>query len=100
MISIQMLKICDESICKPQRIKKANTVSVFKKDKNSKEISLHFSLPVSRKIFERLLHGSIFKVFTKNKFIIAKQSGFKPGDSCTNQLLSFTQQIYKSFDDD
>ena len=26
------------------------------------------------------------------------QSGFKPGDSCTNQLLSITHEIYKSFD--
>ena len=27
------------------------------------------------------------------------QSGFKPGDSCINQLLSITHEIYKSFDD-
>ena len=51
VISIRMLKICDESICKPLRIifrsclengtfpsewKKANVVSVFKKKKTSK----------------------------------------------------------------
>ena len=27
------------------------------------------------------------------------QSGFKPGDSCANQLLSITHDIYQSFDD-
>ena len=27
------------------------------------------------------------------------QSGFKLGDSCINQLLSITYQIYQSFDD-
>ena len=27
------------------------------------------------------------------------QSGFKPGDSCINQLLSITHEIYQSFDD-
>ena len=27
------------------------------------------------------------------------QSSFKPGDSCINQLLSITHNIYKSFDD-
>ena len=27
------------------------------------------------------------------------QSGFKPGDSCFNQLLSITHKIYKPFDD-
>ena len=27
------------------------------------------------------------------------QSGFKPGDSCINQLLLITHEIYKSIDD-
>ena len=27
------------------------------------------------------------------------QSGFKPGDSCINQLLAITHNIYKSLDD-
>ena len=31
--------------------------------------------------------------------IKANQLGFKPGDSCINQLLSITHNIYKSFDD-
>ena len=31
--------------------------------------------------------------------ISANQSGFKPGDSCINHLLSITHNIYKSFDD-
>ena len=39
------------------------------------------------------------KLFTENNLISQNQSGFKPGDSCTNQLLSITQQICKSFDD-
>ena len=37
--------------------------------------------------------------FTENSLISQNQSGFKPGDSCTNQLLSIMNQIYKSFDD-
>ena len=37
--------------------------------------------------------------FTENSLISQNQSGFKPGDSCTNQLLSIMHQIYKSFDD-
>ena len=113
MISIQMLKICDESICKPLRIifrpclengkfpsewKKANVVPVFKKSnkqelKNYRPISL---LPVSSKIFEKLLYDSMFKFFTENNLISLNQSGFKPGDSCVNQLLSITHQIFKS----
>ena len=41
----------------------------------------------------------MFKFFTENSLISQNQSGFKPGDSCTNQLLSITHQIYKPFDD-
>ena len=28
-----------------------------------------------------------------------KQSGFRPGDSTVNQLISITHQIYKAFDE-
>ena len=41
----------------------------------------------------------MFKFFTENSLIWQNQSGFKPGDSYTNQLLSITHYIYKSFDD-
>ena len=41
----------------------------------------------------------MFKIFAENNLISQNQSGFKPGESCTNQLLSITYQIYKSFDD-
>ena len=47
------------------------------------------------KIFERL----IFRFLLGNNLISSNQSGFKPGDSCINQLLSITHEIYKSFDD-
>ena len=36
--------------------------------------------------------------FIENKLILSNQSGFKPGDSCINQLLSVTHEIYESFD--
>ena len=89
----------------PQKRKKANVIPVFKQTKKSKNkpevknyhpISL---LSVSSKIFERLLYDSMFQFFTENSLISQNQSGFKPGDSCTNQLMSITYQIYKSFDD-
>ena len=34
----------------------------------------------------------------ENELISPNQSGFKPGDSCINQLLAITHEIYKSFD--
>ena len=41
----------------------------------------------------------MYEFFTENNLICPNQSGFKPGDSCINQLLSITHKIYKSFDD-
>ena len=41
----------------------------------------------------------MFNVFNSNNLISPNQSGFKPGDSCINQYLSITQEIYKSLDD-
>ena len=37
--------------------------------------------------------------FLANNLLAPNQSGFKPGDSCINQLLSMTNEIYWSSDD-
>ena len=117
MISICMLKVCRESICKPLHLifrsctengkfpsewKKANVVPVHKKGnkqtlENYGPVSL---LPICGKVFERLIYNSLFEFFIANELISANQSGFKPGDSCINQLLSITHEVYKSFDDE
>ena len=41
----------------------------------------------------------MFSFFNENDLISQNQSGFKPGDSCINRLLSTTHEIYKSFHD-
>ena len=116
MISIRMLKICGESIHKPlesifraslndegfpSEWKKANVVPIHKKDdkqilENYRSVSL---LPICAKIFERIIYSRIFEYLVENNLITENQSGFKPGDSCINQLLSITHDIYKSLDD-
>ena len=116
MIIIRMVKICDDFICKPLKLifqsclesgkfpsewKKTNVVPIHKKGdkqilKNYRPISL---LPITGKIFERLLYDRMFEFFTENNLISDNQSGFKPGDSCINQLLSIIYEIYQSFDD-
>ena len=63
--------------------------------KNYRPVSL---LPICGKIFERLLYNNMFSYFIENDLITQNQSVFKPGDSCINQLLSITHEIYKSFD--
>ena len=40
-----------------------------------------------------------FNFLLENNLISPNQSGFKPGDSCINQLLSITHEIYNSFDE-
>ena len=64
--------------------------------KNYRPISL---LPICGKVLERLLYNSMFEFFIQNNLITPNQSGFKTGDSCINQLISTTHEIYKSFDD-
>ena len=55
-------------------------------------------LPNFGKIFERIICNNIFEYLTTNKLISDNQSGFKPGDSCINQLLSLTHEIFDSLD--
>ena len=50
-------------------------------------------------MFKKLIFNEMFKLFTENETISFNQLGFKPGDSCTNQLLVMTHEIYKSLDD-
>ena len=40
----------------------------------------------------------MYEYFIENELISSNQSGFKPGDSCINQLLSITHDICQSFD--
>ena len=79
----------------PDQWKHANVTPVHKKDdkqkiKNYRPISL---LPICAKLFERILFNNI-----SNNLITTNPSGFKPGDSTTNQLLYFTHIIHSSFD--
>ena len=115
MISIRMLKLCHISICKPLIIifkncmnhgkfpsewKKANVVPIHKKGdkqllKNYRPISL---LPICGKMFERILYNKLYPFLEQNNLISQNQSGFRSGDSCINQLLSITHEIFESID--
>ena len=114
MLSIRMLQLCGTCICKlldlifqycikhgefATKWKRANVVPVHQKSdkqvlKNYRPVSL---LPICGKIFERLLYKGLYEYFIENEFISSSKSGFKPGDSCINQLLSITHDIYQYF---
>ena len=114
-ISIRMIKLCASSISKPLHLifrncletesfpkewKKANIIPVHKKgDKqlitNYRPVSL---LPICGKVFEKIIFNSLFVYLNNNNLLNSNQSGFRPGDSCVNQLISITHDIYKAFD--
>ena len=114
-ISGQMLLLCDDSISVPLQIiynnilltslypdiwKIAHVTPVFKKGdkqliKNYRPISL---LPICGKILEKLIFNRLYNYLNTNSLLTKNQSGFRPGDSTTNQLLYFIDEIHQAFD--
>ena len=82
------------------RMKKGNIVPIHKKD--GKQVLKSYSpvslLPISGKIFERPIFNDMFSFLLENSHVSPNQSGFKPGDSCINQLLPIKHKIFQSFD--
>ena len=77
-------------------MEKANAVPAHKKgDKqtleNERPVSL---LPICGRIFDRLIYNSLFDFFIVTGLMSSNQSGFKPADSCINQLLSITHEFF------
>ena len=115
-ISGQMLLLCDDSVVSPLMIifcsiletsvypdqwKLANVVPIHKKEdkqlvKNYRPISL---LPICGKIFEKLIFDNLYAYLVSNNLITKNQSGFVPGDSCTNQLSFLINEIHEAFED-
>ena len=114
-ISIRMIKICDKSILKPLILlfensikssyypdiwKKSNIIPVHKKNdkklvNNYRPISL---LPIFGKIFEKIIFNRIYNFLSEENLLNNNQSDFHPSDSCVNQLLSITHEIFDTFD--
>ena len=114
-ISGQMLLLCDESVILPLQIiftnilstslypdmwKLGNVTPIFEKGdkqliKNYRQISL---LPTCGKIFEKIIFNNLYAYFHTNNLISKNQSGFRPGDSTTNQLLYLHDEIHQAFD--
>ena len=114
-ISGQMLLLCDESVILPLQIiftnilstsiypdmwKLANVTPIFKKGdkqliKNYRPISL---LPICGKILEKIIFKNLYSYLHTNNLITKNQSGFRPGDSTTNQLLYLLGEIHQAID--
>ena len=55
-------------------------------------------LPVFGKIFEKLIFNEIYSFLDREKLLNTYQSNFRSSDSCVNQLLTITHEIFSSFD--
>ena len=62
---------------------------------NYRPISL---LPLCGKIFEKIIFKNLYKHLTAHHLITKNQSGFRPGDSTTNQLIDLVDAIHQAFD--
>ena len=62
--------------------------------KNYRPISL---LPICGKILEKLIFNQLYSYLNTNNLITKNQSGFRPGDSTTNQLLYLIDEIHQAF---
>ena len=114
-ISGQMLLLCDDSIILPLNIifkniqltstypdqwKLANVTPIFKKGdkqliKNYRPISF---LTICSKIFEKIIFKNLDSYLNTNNLLTTNQSGFRPGDSTTNQLLYLVNEIHQAFE--
>ena len=94
--------MCDESLVRPLSIifrnslnsciypntwKKANVISIHKKD--GKQCG---------NMFEKLICNEINSFLDREKLPNTNQSGIRPFDSCLIQLLTITHEIFSSFD--
>ena len=114
-ISIRMIKICDKSLLKPLTILFKNSTStccypdIWKKShiipahkKNDKRLVNNYRpislLPIFGKIFEKIIFNRIYDFLLNEELLNPNQSDFRPSDSCINQLLAITHQIFEAFD--
>ena len=110
-----MIKICDKSLLKPLTIlfqnstksscypviwKRSTIIPVHKKNdkqlvKNYRPISL---LPIFGKIFEKIIFDRLYNFLLQEELLNPNQFGFRPSDSCVNQLTAITHEIFEAFD--
>ena len=88
-----------KSSCYPDIWNKSNILVHKKNDKqlleNYRAISL---LPIFGKKFEKIIFIRICNFLLEEDLLNPNQSGFRPSDSCINQLLAITHETFEAFD--
>ena len=110
-----MIKICDKSLLKPLILlfrksaklsyypitrKRSNIIPGHKKNdkklvKNCRPIPL---LPLFGKKFEKIIFNKISHFLLEKRLLNLNKSGFRPSDSCINQLLAIIHKVFEAFD--
>ena len=55
-------------------------------------------LPIFGKIFGKIIFNKIYNFLLDEQLLNPNQSGFRQSDSCINQLLAITHEIFEAFD--
>ena len=55
-------------------------------------------MPICGKIFEKVIFNKIYNFLLEESLLNSNQFGFRPGDSCINQLPAITHEIFEAFD--
>ena len=113
-ISGGMIELCEDSIALPLSINFNNIIntgifqlygsllmSPLSTTEESKQIVKHYR-PISllllfAKIFERILFSNMYNHISNN-LLTKNQSGFRPGDFVTNQLIFLVDKMHSSLD--
>ena len=70
--------------------------------KNAKQLVNNYRpiplLLIFGKIFEKIIFNKIYNLFLEEKLLNQNQSRFRWSDSCINQLLATTHEIFEAFD--
>ena len=85
-----------------QKYGNAQTLFLVIRNKNGKNVKSNYRpislLPIFGKILEKFMYDSIYSHLVSCELLNPNQSGFRPGDSMINQLISITHSIFQAFD--
>ena len=54
-------------------------------------------LPIFGKIFKKIIFNRIYNFLLEENLLNPNESGFRPSDSCVNQLIAITHKIFGAF---
>ena len=116
MLSIQMIKLCGNSIFKPLSIIFNDCVNECKFPHEWKKLTLYLYIRKETNSVWKTIGQSLYSLFlvkflnvsfitkcftffSENNLISPNQWGFRRGDSCVNQWPAINHEIYKSFNE-